>query len=759
MLIPVLAAWACSPGVAPLPEIQVTADDVRITESCRVVVPAGTVIADTNGDGVIHVDADNITVEFVEGSELRGARAGTPWDQLSGTGIRIHKHSGVTVKGARVHGYKAGISATAADGLVIEGGDLSDNYRQHLKSTPAAEVGSDWLFPHDNDKNEWLSQHGAAICIEDSSKVSVSGVLVRRTQNGIVLDRVNDSKIFDNDCSFLSGWGLAMWRSSRNIVSRNAFDFCVRGYSHGVYNRGQDAAGILCFEQCTFNVFAENSVTHGGDGFFGFAGKEAIGESPAPYPEFRYERRGCNDNILVGNDFSYAVAHGIEMTFSQGNRFVENRLVECGICGIWGGYSSGTVISKNIIERNGEMAYGLERGGVNIEHGSNNFIIDNTFRDNSCAVHLWWDDDGELLKKPGVAANGHVVTGNVIARNTFNRDKICLQLRDTGAGHLTDNFFVANTPTDVGKAVEAPRGAEPRLEGANPAVLPPKFEAIGKARPVGARAALAGRKNIIMDEWGPWDHQSPSARFRGGSGGAVEFEIFGLAGWDGAASAVGSVRSERVGNGQDFSFEVATSPAARIGVVPGSPTVVTLIGDGGVWSYDVTARRPSEPDRRWKGTVVSAAWDVVVFPWTKETDPRENLDAWRRAADGPDAVRARLSALDCRFASRGPRDLKWSEEVSKRGPGSDHFGLRATARVAFPAGDWRVRTTSDDGIRVMVDGKAVIERWDWHAPTQDAGIFHSTGDPVTAEVEYFEIDGYAILQLEFEPAQAVPPAP
>ena len=56
-----------------------------------------------------------------------------------------------------------------------------------------------------------------------------------------------------------------------NVIARNACDYCIRGYSHGVYNRGQDSAGILMFEQCSRNVIADNSVTHGGDGIFGFA--------------------------------------------------------------------------------------------------------------------------------------------------------------------------------------------------------------------------------------------------------------------------------------------------------------------------------------------------------------------------------------------------------------------------------------------------------------------------------------------------------
>src|SRR5687768_18079716 len=43
-------------------------------------------------------------------------------------------------------------------------------------------------------------------------------------------------------------------------------------------SRGQDSAGILCFEQSSDNLFAENSATHGGDGFFGFRSEEHTSE-------------------------------------------------------------------------------------------------------------------------------------------------------------------------------------------------------------------------------------------------------------------------------------------------------------------------------------------------------------------------------------------------------------------------------------------------------------------------------------------------
>jgi len=741
-----------------VPLVVVNRDDTVIVESCRVVIPPGLVIPDSNGDGVIHVGSDGISIQFADGSVLRGADAGTPWDQLTGTGIRIESRAGVTLRGVRVHGFKTGILATRADGLVIDSADLSDNYRQRLRSTPAAEDSSDWLFPHHNDSNEWITQHGAALSIEGSSRVSVLNVRVRRGQNGIVLDRVDDSRVFDNDCSFLSGWGLAMWRSSRNMISRNALDFCVRGYSHGVYNRGQDSAGILCFEQCSGNIFAENSATHGGDGFFGFAGREAIGETPVPRPDFAYERAGCSDNLLIGNDFSYAVAHGIEMTFSHGNRFTGNRLVECGICGVWGGYSGGTIIDGNTFERNGQMAYGLERGGVNIEHGSNNLIVGNRFRENACGVHFWWDDDRDLLAKPGVKANDRGVTGNIVAHNTFSGDGVCLQLRDTGSGHLADNRYVDNAAAGVGTEIQAPPGAQPILEGqvAVPAV--PRVDPLGASNPLGARAELAGRQNIIMDGWGPWDHEAPTMRPRGRAGSTVEFELFGLGAWDGVTRTVGILRHGASGNGRDVAFDIVTTPPAHIDVVPGSPTLVRLRGDTGVWSYDAKFRRSSEPEQRWAGTVVGSEWNVACFPWTADTDPREDLAAWRARASEPDAVSTTLNNLSCHFAGKGPRDVKWSDEMSRRGPDADHFGLIASSRITFPRGRWRVNTQSDDGVRVTVNGAPVVERWDWHAPTRDSGDFVSDGSESLVEVEYFEINGYAVLEVAFEPVEEPSPA-
>ena len=49
----------------------------------------------------------------------------------------------------------------------------------------------------------------------------------------------------NNFSGSIRGKGIGMYRSSRNKILNNNLDFNVRGYSHGIFNRGQDSADIL----------------------------------------------------------------------------------------------------------------------------------------------------------------------------------------------------------------------------------------------------------------------------------------------------------------------------------------------------------------------------------------------------------------------------------------------------------------------------------------------------------------------------------
>jgi parallel beta-helix repeat protein len=764
-----LIAAVASAAEPSLPLVRVITDDTVITNSCRVEIPQGSVIADSNHNGVLHIMADDITVQFAPGSVLRGAPVDRLWSELAGTGIRIDGHAGVSVIDARVHGFKCGVWASRTDRLTITGGDFSDNYRQRLRSTPAAEDGGDWLFPHHNDDRKWRDEYGAAIAIESSADITVTDVRVRRGQNGILLDRVQGSRIYDNDCSFLSGWGLAMWRSSRNVVSRNAFDFCVRGHVEGVYNRGQDSAGILCFEQCSENLFLENSATHGGDGFFGFAGRDALGEPwldrererlrretgredvealiriPSEVAA-RHENLGCNNNVFIGNDFSYAAAHGLELTFSRGNRIMGNRLVQNAICGIWGGYSSDTQIVSNHFEGNGGMGYGIERGGVNMEHASGNLIASNLFLNNRCAVQLWWDNDAGLLRTPGVHARNRGVSGNYIVGNDFIVDQrqpfgllrpqqplVILQIRDDSRLHATNNFYFANQvrldlPQTRERLVDP--GCEPASSGHLRNLEFPAVHPVGRRQPVGARAHLRGRDRIILDEWGPWDHASPLVRPNRREPNGMVYDLFGFDRPPDVRVLSGAVRA-------DVNHE-------------GSIGQVRVTAPTGVHSFKMEVGS-DEARQELSGTLVCARWEATFFEWS--IDPREDLDGWRGQAKGPGAQVVDLDRIDFSYGWGGPGQLKLTPSFAGH-PAADRFGMIARTRLDLPAGLWRIGTLSDDGVRVRVDGKVVLENWTWHGPTGDSAEFEQPRPGmVELVVEHFEIDGYAVLQLEIEPVR------
>jgi len=810
----ILATGNAQPGI--FAKVTVTRDDTEIKESC--IVDFAGPVADVNGDGVIHITGSGITVWFAPGAVMQSGMDLSKPELLSGMGIVISGKN-VTLKRATIRGYKVGISAEGADGLTIDEATISDMYRARLYSTPQAEDQRDWLWPHTNDGGEWLKNYGAGVHVRSARDVVIEGVKVRRAQNGIMLDGVNDSEVYSNDCSFLSGWGLSMWRSSGNMVSLNAFNFCVRGYSHGVYNRGQDSAGILAFEQCSNNKFVRNSATHGGDGFFGFAGNEALGVTPAPSEAFDYKRRGCNDNVFELNDFSYAAAHGFEMTFSFGNTLELNRISGNGICGIWAGYSQGTSIRYNQISNNGLLAdgspgLGSEGGGINIEHGAKNQIFGNEFDGNSRAVVLWWDDDGKLLRGPWAKSNGHGSEANLIVGNRFSTPGKHIFLRATQATLLGGNFIKQQAGDEpaamkrgepiTAEAVEADEDSQFDLNSMgeiNDEDLELRFQSMDlqfglkKWRGNDPRG-LAGRANIIMTEYGPWDHESPLVRLGASSGWADRFELHKLS---------GNIQVS-IDRGDDASEEdivgLLTPPDPDKMVAP-------LLMDirsarAGVWPYALIVKGDGI-DQRIERTLINARWEVKCF--TSPCDPREDLAAWRAGAAGPTAVSASLPRLALPFGMGGPSQLAADkaagfgealsaglmtagemEAIVKADLPKDRFGVIATTVVPLKPGRWRIVTNSDDGIRVQVrqsgavgpagSTQTVIDNWTHHGPTTDRGEFvvgepgdgksvnaDGKGDggaadriPSEITVEYFELDGFATLEFGLEPVTTPIPA-
>jgi len=83
--------------------------------------------------------------------------------------------------------------------------------------------------------------------------------------------------------------------------------------------------------------------------------------------------------------------------------------------------------------------------------------------------------------------------------------------------------------------------------------------------------------------------------------------------------------------------------------------------------------------------------------------------------------------------------------------GEGNFAARWTGRIDPPAtGTYRVTTVSDDGVRLWLDGKLVIENWTDHAPTENhATVELAAGRTVELKLEYYQGGGGSKAQLKW----------
>ena len=71
--------------------------------------------------------------------------------------------------------------------------------------------------------------------------------------------------------------------------------------------------------------------------------------------------------------------------------------------------------------------------------------------------------------------------------------------------------------------------------------------------------------------------------------------------------------------------------------------------------------------------------------------------------------------------------------------------------MQLPAGRYEIRTVSDDGVRVRVDGKVVQEDWTHHGPTEHKTVVTLAAGEHEFVVEHFELTGYAVLTFDLRP--------
>jgi parallel beta-helix repeat protein len=644
----------------------------------------------------------NVTVDLTGVTVEGGPRFADP-DGYTGTGVFVDGAAGVTLRGGALRGYKVGILARRAALLHVTGTDVSFNWKPRLLSGVEQEHQSDWLSFHHNERDEWL-RYGAGIYLSESDDAEIDHVRAVQGMNGLLVTRSSRLTIWNNTFSWLSGVGIGFYRTTDSQVMHNRIDWCVRGYSHGFYNRGQDSAGLLMYEQSSRNHVAFNSITHGGDGVFLWAGQSTMDTGQG----------GANDNVFYDNDVSHAVANGIEATFSR-NTIIRNR-IDDSWHGIWGGYSFDSLIDGNTFRGNTE--------GIAIEHGQNITIRGNTFSGGETAIRLW----ANVTQDPNWGYPKFRDTSSrdyVIADNRFGSMPTAMSVTRTAAVQESRNVFTnVMTPrafTDVSTAVDRTASGgmllpfTPLIAGGMDAKLPP-----------GARR---GRGTIIVDEWGPYDYQSPKLWPAGSPHDRpLTLRVLGAAGrW-----VVAAIRSVTV--------------ATRSGSVPGE---IVVTPDERSIDFEVELEYRGERVVTPRGQVIPAGqpfrfgyslfdpsidWTIDFWKFDRESDP----------LSAPKAFAARLATAPVRTmkASR----LAFANARAFGDGFADHVAIVASGTLVLEAGQYELAVTSDDGIRVWLDDRLVLEDWSIHAPKEDR--IPVSGGVHRLRLEYFQNTGAAALQVQ-----------
>ena len=94
----------------------------------------------------------------------------------------------------------------------------------------------------------------------------------------------------------------------------------------------------------------------------------------------------------------------------------------------------------------------------------------------------------------------------------------------------------------------------------------------------------------------------------------------------------------------------------------------------------------------------------------------------------------------------------WGTGSPGAGVPPNFFSARWTGLLqATTGGIYQLQTTSDDGVRVWVNGVQLINNWTPHGPTVDtsAGITLVAGERTSIVVEYQEYSGGAVMRLRW----------
>ncbi|HEX7942955.1 MAG TPA: hypothetical protein VF488_14175, partial [Gemmatimonadaceae bacterium] len=192
VLAPSLAPAQRAPAT-PTPVVPLTPGMV-ITQSVRVRPGVYHLAAPSSLDSaLVVVRGDNVTVDL-RGVMLVGADEHADPDRARGVAIRVNGGRHITIRGARIRGYKVAILARGTRGLRLVDNDVSHGWKPRLYSVVEHESLADWLSFHHNEHDEWL-RFGAAIYLADVRGGEIRGNRAEQGMNAVMMVRTDSLRV------------------------------------------------------------------------------------------------------------------------------------------------------------------------------------------------------------------------------------------------------------------------------------------------------------------------------------------------------------------------------------------------------------------------------------------------------------------------------------------------------------------------------------------------------------------------------------
>jgi parallel beta-helix repeat protein len=380
MLVLSLISIAPLLSTAVAPCIRPTRPGTQVQGEVRI-CPGRYRIADTTEQGIIIAAASGTRIDLTgvvleSGDSVPG--------RFVGTGILSRGVDGVSIIGGAIHGYRYAVRLEGGRSHRISNADLSGSRSQGGRSAP---YNPDALDHLNLTRPDTFERYGGGVLLRRTRGTSITGVVARGAQNGIALMEARDSYIADNDLSSNSGWGVHLWRSARNVITRNRIDHTRRCESQ-VPPADCGAAAVLLHDASDSNTIVDNDLTASSVGVL-LAG----------------ERKGIEPsvgNLIYRNDASSALSTAFVSFYGWSNTFLENR-ADSTVTGIRLDHSGASTVRGNTI-------IGARNAGIVSDNGSDNAILGNILIGGNVGIRVG------APAQPGDSSRRYRIDDNVLSR-------------------------------------------------------------------------------------------------------------------------------------------------------------------------------------------------------------------------------------------------------------------------------------------------------------------------------------------------------